>query len=218
MTTHFTAQALCFDLDGTLVHSIEAINECWQRWADKAGVDIDLVMRTHPGRRMLDTIRIVAPHLDAEVEAVHVTALETSIFTNLRPMPTAFDILTTLPVDRWAIVTSGSTIIATMRMMHTHLPMPTVMVTSKDVTYGKPAPDPFVLAAQRLGQPAAQCVAFEDAPSGIRSAKTAGMTVIGLATTHSADELHEADVVVAGLDCVKVAVNDHGQISVYLTH
>ncbi|MCW1970916.1 MAG: HAD-IA family hydrolase [Anaerolineae bacterium] len=217
MTTHFTAQALCFDLDGTLVHSIEAINECWQLWANKTGIDLDLVMRTHPGRRMLDTIRIVAPHLNADAEAVYVTALETSIFTNLRPMPTAFNLLNTLPVDRWAIVTSGSTLIATTRLMHTHLPMPTVLVTSKDVKNGKPAPDPFVLAAQRLGVPAAQCIAFEDAPSGIRSAKTAGMTVIGLATTHSADELHEADAVVAGLDCVKVAVNEDGQISVRLS-
>lgn len=216
MPNTFTAHALCFDLDGTLVHSIDVINECWVHWANKVGVDVDLLMRTHPGRRAIDTIRIVAPYLNAEHETAYMGEIEATTFTGLRAMPTAFDKLNKLPVDCWAIVTSGPPRVATVRMIHANLPMPKVFITSKDVQYGKPAPDPFLLAAQRLGIAPNQCLAFEDAPSGIQSAKAAGMTVIGLATTHAAEDLRQADAVVMGLDQVHMSMGDHGQIIISL--
>ena len=53
-------------------------------------------------------------------------------------------------------------------------------VTGDDVTQGKPAPDPYLLAARRLGLPPALCLAVEDSGSGIRSAHTAEMTVLAI--------------------------------------
>lgn len=55
-----------------------------------------------------------------------------------------------------------------------------VTVTGDDVAHGKPAPDPYLLAARRLGLVPARCLAIEDSPSGIRSAHTAGMTVLAI--------------------------------------
>ncbi|WP_328616895.1 HAD family phosphatase [Amycolatopsis sp. NBC_00355] len=61
------------------------------------------------------------------------------------------------------------------------------IVTGDDVAHGKPAPDPYLLAAHRLGVPPHRCLAVEDSGSGIRSAHTAGMTV--LAIPHAATAL-----------------------------
>jgi len=74
-----------------------------------------------------------------------------------------------------------------------------VLVTAEDVTRGKPDPQVFLTAAQRLGFAPVECVVFEDAHVGIEAAKAAGMKVIALATTHPAATLRDADVVVNNL-------------------
>lgn len=70
------------------------------------------------------------------------------------------------------------------------------LVTSEDVRLGKPDPEVFLLAADRLGADAAECVVFEDAPVGITAGKAGGMKVVGLTTTHPADHIADADRVV----------------------
>jgi sugar-phosphatase len=74
-----------------------------------------------------------------------------------------------------------------------------VLVTSDQTARGKPAPDPYLLAAERLGADPAACLVFEDAPAGIASARAAGMTVWAVTTTHGAADLGEAQRVAAGL-------------------
>ena len=71
------------------------------------------------------------------------------------------------------------------------------MVGAHDVTRGKPAPDMFLLAAERLGVPPAQCLVFEDAPLGIEGARRAGMRAVAIASTVPAEELGAAPHVVA---------------------
>ena len=74
------------------------------------------------------------------------------------------------------------------------------VVSSEDVTCGKPDPQVFALAASRLGVPAARCVVFEDTPIGIQAARAAGMKVVGVVTTHAAHALQGADRLVQRLD------------------
>jgi|SRR6266850_2552857 len=81
----------------------------------------------------------------------------------------------------------------------------TAMVSAEDVTHGKPDPEVFLLAAQKLGVAPKRCVVFEDAHVGIEAAKAAGMKVIGVATTHPAETLQDADRVVRQLDELSVA-------------
>ncbi len=64
-----------------------------------------------------------------------------------------------------------------------------VIVGADDVSRGKPHPDLFLLAAERLGVPPAHCLVFEDAMTGIEAGRRAGMAVVGIATSHSAEEL-----------------------------
>ena len=74
------------------------------------------------------------------------------------------------------------------------------IVASADVTHGKPDPEVFLLCAQRLGFPTHRCVVFEDAHVGLAAARAARMKVIGVATTHPAETLRDADRIVHRLD------------------
>ena len=74
------------------------------------------------------------------------------------------------------------------------------IVSAGDVTRGKPDPEVFLLAGGKLGYPPARCIVFEDAHVGIEAARAARMKVIAVSTTHPADSLSDADLVVPSLD------------------
>jgi beta-phosphoglucomutase len=73
------------------------------------------------------------------------------------------------------------------------------VVTGRDVTRGKPDPQVFQIAAERLGLPLERCIVVEDAPVGITAARAAGMASVALVGTVAADRLGEADLVVRSL-------------------
>ena len=75
-----------------------------------------------------------------------------------------------------------------------------VIVSSEDVTRGKPDPQVFQLACQRLGLPPRRCVVVEDAPAGVQAAVAAGTRVVGVLMHHAAEALEPADLVVETLD------------------
>ena len=79
------------------------------------------------------------------------------------------------------------------------------IVAAADVTHGKPDPEVFLLCAQRLGYPPNRCVVFEDAHVGLAAARAGKMKVVGVATTHPAASLRDADRVVHRLDELEAA-------------
>ena len=79
-----------------------------------------------------------------------------------------------------------------------------VCVTKEDVANGKPAPDTFLKAAQKLALPPHRCVVVEDAVQGVEAGKAAGMVVIALTTTRDQAALSRADMIVDGLGELKV--------------
>lgn len=72
-----------------------------------------------------------------------------------------------------------------------------VTVSANDISHGKPHPEPYLLTAQKLKIPPDACMAIEDSPSGIISAKKAGMKCIAITTTHSKASLSLADKIVS---------------------
>jgi beta-phosphoglucomutase len=74
------------------------------------------------------------------------------------------------------------------------------IVASGDTPAGKPAPDPYRMAAELHGLPAASCLAIEDSRWGIESAKRAGLWCIGITNTYPVSELLEADAIITSLD------------------
>jgi len=201
-------QGLLFDLDGVLVDSTAAVVRVWRQWALEHGLDSQVVVDLALGRRSLETVQIVAPHLDAEAENLKVEGMEIADKDGVIALPGASALLRSLPPDRFTLVTSATRILAVARLGYAGLPVPQRFVSADDVTQGKPFPDPYLRGAALLGIPATGCVAFEDTPAGIESARAAGMRVIALHTTYPAEELKAADFVVSSLADVRVEVRE----------
>jgi beta-phosphoglucomutase-like phosphatase (HAD superfamily) len=87
------------------------------------------------------------------------------------------------------VVTSDTRFIARKKLEHVRLPVPRRLVAAEDVENGKPDPEAYLKGAEALGARPEACVVVEDAPSGIRSAKAAGMRVIAVATTYRREDL-----------------------------
>lgn len=78
------------------------------------------------------------------------------------------------------------------------------IVSGDDVIHGKPAPDIFLTAADRMGKAPSECVVFEDAPAGIDAARAAGMRVVGLLSTHDPHKLQRADLLIESFNEITV--------------
>lgn len=201
-------EAVLFDLDGVLVDSTEAVERAWKKWAGDNGITVELVMEVAHGRRTADTIRILAPHLSAEDEAKALERGEADDTEGVFIVPGAADLLGSIPAGRWAVVTSGSRMIATTRLKYTDLPIPRAFVCAEDIARGKPDPEGYLKAAELVGAEPSRCVVVEDAPAGIEAARAAGMRAIGVATTHPASELSGANVCLQALSDVSLAAPD----------
>lgn len=195
---------ILFDLDGVLVDSARVVVRTWHTWASQKGLDAGRFIEVAHGRRPAETVRLVAPDLDAESEASELERIEVEDTDGLLEVEGALELLGVLPEGAWTVVTSGSRSLASGRMRHVGLPLPKRFVTADDVENGKPHPEAYLRGAEILGVSPEACVVIEDAPAGVRSAKTAGMRVVAVATTHREEQLREADVVVGALSGLHV--------------
>jgi len=210
----FVCSAILFDLDGVLVDSTSAVDREWREWAAKKGVDGDAIMAIAHGVRTVEVIRRVAPHLDAAAEAAMIENHEAGDQRGVTVMPGSIDLVQSIPEGRWGVVTSGSRLLATNRLRFCGLPVPEVLVTSDDVTHGKPHPEPYLKGAGRLGFSPADCLVIEDAPAGIESALAAGTTVIGITSTYGVGALGQANAVIRKLGQIQVSLNGAGKLGV----
>ena len=213
MTT-FRCSAILFDLDGVLVDSTLSVERQWRIWAREQGIDGDKVMAVGHGVRAVEVIRAVAPHLDAEEEVRKLEDREVDDHEGVAIMPGAVELIHTIPADRWGVVTSGTRHLASERLRLFGIPAPRVMVTADDVADGKPHPAPYLKGAELLGVNPAECLVIEDAPAGIQSARAGGMKVIALMSTYPASALSEADVVIAKLQRIQVALDGGRMLTV----
>jgi sugar-phosphatase len=189
-------QALLFDLDGVLVDSLAAVNRSWRWWAARHGLDPEPFLGSH-GRPTRESIAELAPDLDADAEAAVVDEREATDTDGVVALPGARAVLATDGAK--AIVTSGIRRLALARLQAARLTPPAVLITADIVRQGKPSPEPYLLAAARLGVQPADCIVFEDAPAGVQAGKAAGMRVVALTTTVPASELASADQIVPDL-------------------
>lgn len=211
---NFSCAAILFDLDGVLCDSTRQVDREWREWAARKGVDGDAVMAIAHGVRTIEVIRRVAPHLDAESEAAAIEDHEAHDQSGVVVMPGALELVQSIPEGRWGVVTSGSRLLAQSRLRHCGLPVPEVLVTSDDVTNGKPHPEPYLKGAEGLKHRPAECLVIEDAPAGIQSARAGGMTVLGISSTYAADALRQADAVIGKLGQIRVTSNGTSKLGV----
>ena len=186
------ANALLFDLDGVLIDSTPAVQRVWTAWATQQGFDpADTVKRAH-GRPSLTTVRELLPHVDSVAENRLIEQAEIDDTDGVVPLPGVIALLASLPPDRWAIVTSCTRALAKVRIAAAGLPLPANLLTSTDVTHGKPHPEPYLKGAALLGFDPATCIVVEDAPAGVEAGKAAGARVIAVRTTSPDSDLQQA--------------------------
>jgi sugar-phosphatase len=184
-------------MDGVLIDSTPAVARVWREWAIEHGFDPEKVVASAHGRPSITTVREYLPQADHELENREVERREIEDIAGVVPLPGALELLASLPEDRWTIVTSCTRRLAEVRLKVAGLPVPKKMITSNDITHGKPDPEPYLKGASVLGFLPADCVVVEDAPAGIRAGKAAGSRVIAFTTT-----VEEAAVREAGADWV----------------
>ena len=212
-STRLRAKALMFDMDGTLVDSTQAVHGSWRRFAARHGYkDIDTLLRVQQGRRPVETLGDFAfLGYDVLQEAALMAAEEHTDLDSIVEVPGAGDLLRGLPRRRWAVITSADTVLCGLRMRAAGLPEAPLVISADDVTVGKPDPTCYLVAAERLGFSARDCIVFEDAPAGIKAGRAAGATVIAVATTMTGEELN-GDVWVPDLRALVARTEPDGSV------
>jgi mannitol-1-/sugar-/sorbitol-6-phosphatase len=189
--------AILADLDGTLVDSVASSERAWGAFARRRGRDEEETHRFAMGRPTRETIALLVPEGERDAEQERIDRDEVDDAGSVNAYAGAAELLGgPLPI---AIVTSGSTELATARLRGAGLELPATMITADSITRGKPDPEPFLLGARALGVEPSRCLALEDAPSGIASANAAGIPVVAFRTSHPDAELEGATVILDAL-------------------
>jgi mannitol-1-/sugar-/sorbitol-6-phosphatase len=185
--------ALLFDMDGTILTSIPVVERAWTAWANRAGVSAKTVLHYMHGRPAQDTIsRFAAPGTDIGAEVDWLNAREMEDVDGVAAIPGVAVLLDMIPVDRWAVVTSANRALALRRIAAADLPLPRLLISSDDVSRGKPDPEGYKLAAQKLGWPSNRCLVFEDTSVGLQAGLAAGASVLRIIGTPGSEVM--ADV------------------------
>lgn len=196
--------ALLFDIDGVLLNSDSVVKNHWTQFAKRNGLNVEEVLSSIHGRRSIDVITDLSEDKDIDIEKQHqwLEDLETKDVQGIKKFENARKLTTILPPNRWAIVTSGSTNVATARLEFVGIKPPAIFITAEDVESGKPDPKGYELAAKRLGFDIDRCCVVEDAPVGIQAGTQAGASTIAISTTNPVDKLQKATYVVESLSCI----------------
>ena len=197
--------AVLFDMDGTLISSIGAVERSWTQLAAEFDIGRHDLGDLHgvPAREVLE---IVLPDRTPAVRAAalrRIVELELADVDDIEVLAGAAEALTAT-APRSAIVTSCTRDLAHARLGATVLVPPAVVVTADDVVLGKPDPAPYLAGAAALGADPADCLVVEDASAGIAAGRAAGATTLALTTTQGATIA--GDLVVADMCAVRLTV------------
>jgi sugar-phosphatase len=176
--------AVLLDMDGTLVDSDAAVERAWRAWAEEYDLDPAAVLAIAHGTPAERTVTAMLPHLATDEvarAAARQLMLQYDDLSDVVPTYGAERLISVLARWRmaWAVVTSADRRLARARLHAAGILVP-VLITAEDVTAGKPAPDPYLLAARSLGVAASQCLVVEDAEPGLRAGRTAGALTAAL--------------------------------------
>ncbi|KGT91805.1 phosphatase [Erwinia typographi] len=212
-----------FDLDGTLVDSLPAVERAWVNWASPRGIAADEVLNFIHGKQAIFSLRHFMAGSSEEAiqqEFFALEKIEAEDIDGIIALPGALQLLATLDeLDiPWAIVTSGSVPVASARRKAAGLPEPEAFVTAERVQHGKPEPDAYLLGAQLLALEPEECVVVEDAAAGILSGLAAGCHVVAVNAPEGSPRLEDVDMVLNSLEELIIHKNPDGTIDVHRKH
>lgn len=197
-------RAVIFDVDGVLVQSMERHHEAYQKAFAELGVHIEQhEVFANEGRRSREVIESLARARGLGLTAEKLDEMNRTkqrTFFGFGPLPLYPGVPELVDQLHGARLRVAAVTGTNRQNVDNHLKAMTrrfdVIVTADDVTHTKPHPEPYLSALQKLGLRPEEAVVVENATLGVKAAKAAGIRVIGVTSTLSALELHEADVVV----------------------
>ena len=203
-----------FDWDGVIIDSSRQHEESWERLALEAGKPLpEGHFKAGFGRKNEFIIPQLLGWTDDAVEVRDLSLRKEAIYREivreqgLEPLPGVRTWLERLAQAGVPCVIGSSThrenIEVSWRIMGLRAFFRGLM-SSEDVSHGKPHPEVFLKAAEKIAMAPERCVVFEDAHVGIEAARSAGMRVIAVATTNALEELGKADKAVMRLDDLEV--------------
>jgi len=207
-----TVDAILFDNDGTLIDSTPGVFAAWKSFGDYYGFDGKKAAHDTHGRRLMDSLSELC-HLEGSELKREVDRFE-QIVIDVGPniLPGVKTLLGLINAGRseerpgWILVTSATSTYAPLALKKAAVPIPLNMVTSENVSRGKPFPDPYLIGASKLGVDPRNCLVVEDAPSGLKSGRDAGAKTLAVCTSHTRQDLAllNPDYIVQDLTSVSV--------------
>jgi sugar-phosphatase len=203
---------MLFDMDGVLVSSIASVNRCWRAWAKHYGVPVGDNYEIPHGVRAVEVMEALDPRIDKVEGLKLIEDMEIDDVHDIITLPGALALTSSLPHERWSIVTSATFRLLVARLRAAGLPQPDRIISGDQVERGKPDPQPYLMGAERLGVAAKDCLVVEDAPSGVKSGVAAGARVIAVLGTTPEATLREcgATWVVRSLEAVSAVPTADG--------
>ncbi len=187
--TRMPLAAVLFDLDGLMIDSEPLSLEAWRQLLAAQGATFDeTLLPDMIGRRVQEVAALVIRHhhLDVALDEFMQQREETLIAyarARVQPMPgllLLLDWLDAADVARAVATSSNRRYAASMLHAIGVIDRVGPLVTGEDVTFGKPAPDIYLLAAAKLGVAAHACVVLEDSLPGVQAGRAAGMVTIAV--------------------------------------
>ena len=192
--------AFLFDLDGVIIDTEPQYDIFWKKTAEKYQLGIENFENVIKGTTLPHIFSRYFSHFPDEVHRrIAIASQAFELEMDIIPVPCA---LTFLEEAKKAGIPTGLVTSSDDRKIEyvfSRLPIRQyfdTIVSADRITHGKPDPMCYLLAAQDLGVSPANCYVFEDSFNGIKSGNAAGMKVIGLSTTNSANSIAD--------DCIKV--------------
>lgn len=210
-------KAVLFDLDGVLLDSMPYHVLAWQEVFGRYGAQIEPdEIYSREGSRTAEMARMVAENhgLDlSETERTQLIQEKSMLYNELsraEMMAGVVELIEELKRRRiWIAIVTGTFRENLLRVMPADLVRQfDVIITGGDVQNGKPHPEPYLKAAEKLGLSPEDCVVVENAELGIASGKAAGMFCIGVTSTQTEEQLKQADLIVSDLIAIRNRLNE----------
>jgi beta-phosphoglucomutase family hydrolase len=205
------SKAVIWDMDGVIADTAPYHLKAWQGVFRKRGVNFtEEDFRRNFGQRN-DTIIRNTLGEDISQSEIDVIASDKErnfrhrVRQNIKPLPGAIKLITSLKEHGFSVALASSAPMENIQLVIRGLGIESsfqAIVSGKEVTEGKPSPQVFLLAAERLGVEPKDCIVIEDAVAGVTAAKRAGMYCLAVTGTHPRHSLTEADLVVNTLEAV----------------
>ncbi len=205
--------AVLWDMDGVIVDTAPYHFAAWQHVFGKRGVNFTLAeFKRLFGRRNETIIPGVLNESVSAAEIAAITKEKETIFRRLgrnkiKPFPGAVDLIKHLAQRRVKMALVSSTPARNIEVVLCSLGIAgffQTVISGEDVTKGKPDPEGFLLAAERLGVRPDNCVVIEDSTAGVSAAKRAGMSCVAITNTRPRSKLTRANMIIDSLKTIDV--------------